>query len=539
MPITYGDVKWPPAAEAAAQPFYDEWSAWYAGNPEQLAAFYGSVSSPTYPQPARRAARTGGLRGVIERFWWGRPLDTSGVTTKLHIPAAADVSALWADQLFGEPPTFVFPEGGDKLSDRFDTILLDGGVYAALPEAVELQSSRGGVYWRGFADVEIGDTSMIDSVLPERAVPTMRHGRLVAVTFWSQLPGSEATGTDIWRHLELHEVIQKQCYVFHALYQGTADQLGQRRPLGARDETKRFAAMADYQKMPGSIYTGSSILDCGYVPNMRPHRLLPGSDLGRSDYSGAEGPMDQLDESWSSLMRDVDQGRGRILLPREMLRSLGPGSGATFDSERSVFVELDMLQSAEDSAKQIEQIQFDIRVEEHLAVAGGLWRTIVRSAGLSASAFGEETGGGQQTATEANQREQRTGGNRDRKINYWTPELRRMARVLLEIDAHVFGGQAGAIEPPEVRFPPASALSLQVTAQSLQMLDAAKAISTPEKVRLLHPDWTNTRIDAEVAAIEGEAEAEVDQFSPPPTGDPTGAPQPVAPPGPGTQPAAG
>ena len=65
------------------------------------------------------------------------------------------------------------------------------------------------------------------------------------------------------------------------------------------------------------IETGIKRLTAVYVPNMLPNRLYRGSFLGRSDFSGVEGLMDALDECYTSWIRDLRLGRGRIIVPSE------------------------------------------------------------------------------------------------------------------------------------------------------------------------------------------------------------------------------
>ncbi|NKR53031.1 hypothetical protein GS481_02445 [Rhodococcus hoagii] len=66
----------------------------------------------------------------------------------------------------------------------------------------------------------IADNAWIDFVDADRAIPEFRWGRLVAVTFWSELTGGD--GQEVWRHLERHE----PGYIVHAVYKGTATSLG-------------------------------------------------------------------------------------------------------------------------------------------------------------------------------------------------------------------------------------------------------------------------------------------------------------------------
>ncbi|MFE4413094.1 phage capsid protein [Streptomyces sp. NPDC056821] len=67
---------------------------------------------------------------------------------------------------------------------------------------------------------------------------------------------------------------------------------------------------------------------------------------------------------------------------------------------------------------------------------------------------------------------------------------------------------------PRVEFGDAVAESEQQTATTLDLLARAGAVSTATKVKILHPEWQDTDVQAEVAAIL----AETGQAAPDPVG---------------------
>jgi hypothetical protein len=223
--------------------------------------------------------------------------------------------------------------------------------------------------------------------------------------------------------------------------------------------------------------------------------------------------MDALDESMSSWQRDIRNGKGRILVPPEYLSNLGSGSGSDWDNEREIFQRLDILDPSGGYIKP-EIVQFAIRTADHAASCAQHVRTIVRAAGLSQGAFGEEVDGGQATAKEVGERRGRTAATRAKKINYETFALRMILFAALEQAKRLIGGTAYAtIEPkrPDIEFPDAAAPDMQTLALTLKTLADAKAASTETLVEMLHPDWDGDRVLAEVAKIE-DAMADPDQF---------------------------
>jgi hypothetical protein len=169
-----------------------------------------------------------------------------------------------------------------------------------------------------------------------------------------------------------------------------------------------------------------------------------------------------------------------------------------------------------------------------VGVLDALWKTITRGAGLAADAFGEESGDGPaMTATQANAKKNRTAGTRGDKILYASPGLRRTAFVILELDALYYGSGITA-SPVMLEWPDAVAPDPLKIAQTLQLLEAAKAISTRSKVEMLHPDWSDEDIDEEVELINEEnapppALEDPGTFGQPAPGDPAAQAQPPAP----------
>jgi hypothetical protein len=76
----------------------------------------------------------------------------------------------------------------------------------------------------------------------------------------------------------------------------------------------------------------------------------------------------------------------------------------------------------------------------------------------------------------------------------------------LQLDAVHFG-QRITPERPRVEFGDGVAESEQTTATTLDLLARAGAVSTATKVKILHPEWDDTAVKAEVRAILAETGA--------------------------------
>lgn len=510
MPITYGpQTAWPPASVKELLPVWDEWSTWYRGRPGELSTLY-TDRGPTYAgswgiPPSQRSP---GLIGWLNRIFWGRQ-STMG-TTKTHVPAASDVARLSASMLFAEPPTLALPEAAsgkgptktNPTQDRLDAILQEAGVYAALHSAADRASAYGGVYLRASANANLADMPIVEAILPDTALPEFYGPFLVSVLFFTRLTGKRESGP-VYRHLELHEMIgtgaRRRCVVWHELREGTDEKLGKVVPLQDRPETERLAGLIDPE---GKIEIGTTLLDVVYVPNMQPMTGFITSQ-GRSDYDSVIPQMADLDETWSSWMRDIRIGKGRLVVPRGYIRrQLGDGDGGAFDLEQEVYSAINAQPgNAESSQLAITVAQFAIRVEEHKGTADELWKIIYRGAGLDGTEQGSENT--PETATGVNAKAGRKRSTRSVKIGYWTPALRRLASVILQLDLIAFR-TAGLLPdaPVEVEWPDVAAPDPESLARTIQLLDAARAISQRTKIEMLHPDWDTDQVDAEILEIE-------------------------------------
>lgn len=532
---------WPPAEHEQAAALYRTYAAWWSGDLGALARVYAGAIG--YGDSAVDASTDRpALAGGRERFFHGQAISRGALRpAKMHIPLASDIATTSADLLFGEPPVLVDPDDdgpttvagktadkakpADKAGnvaekkrgltrfgrrrptkakatatqDRLDDYLT-GGLQAVLIEAAEIAAAFGGVYLRVGWDKDVADRPLFDAIPPDAACPEFRSGALVAVTFHREL--APAADGGVWRHLERHE----KGRIFHGLYRsGDSKTLGERRPLAAHPETEAFDAITD--TADGGVETGAIGLAVEYVPNMRPHRRLRGSMLGRSDFDGIESQMDALDESWTSWMRDLRLGKGRLLVPEQYLDDTGRGEGAVFDLEQEVYQPLNALTGPTEGLA-IEVVQFDIRVEQHERTCTSLIEQAVRGAGYSAQSFGMQGDGAMATATEVSARASRSMMTRGKKINYMRPCVARLIRTALEIDVKHFGPDGVRPVLPDVEWPDGVAVDPQTQAQTLAALKAADAASVRTRVEILHPDWDDTRVEEEAKAIREEGQPE-------------------------------
>lgn len=482
MPLPVGTEKlaWPPRAvvDHYRQVAFD--AAWWAGEPAGLALAHSTTTSQ--PTSFTDVPDTGRLR-----FWSRRSRDASGASrSQLHVPMAADLATTSADLLFGQPPALT---GSDRLAELVDL--------AGLPniwlEGAETAAALSGVYLRPGWDKDAADWPFLTVVQPDDAVPEWRSGQLVAITFWTVLPSTG--GSTVWRHLERHDLQGGTWHLEHGLYAGGKDTLGVRQPNAGHPGTEHL------QDVPYD--TGVPFLGVAYVPNMRPNRTDRHSPMGRSDYSGGvTGLMDALDEAWTSWVLELRLARARIIVPETYLDTKGPGTGQTFDYDREVFTPI-AVPAAPGQGDQLTMTAFPIRAEQHQATCLALVERIVTSAGYSPQDFGLQIEGRAESGTALRLRRGRSVATTAKKQRYWQPALARTSLALLWLDKSVFGFKGEGI-PEAVPVEWQEEIDLPERATTVDLINRAQAASIDAKVRLLHPEWSDTEVATEAAAIKAE-----------------------------------
>ncbi|GIE29977.1 hypothetical protein Ait01nite_030220 [Actinoplanes italicus] len=497
MPIPT-EGAWPPPEFAPAYQAYTDWDAWYDGTADKLRNVYRWRDSNGQSLPPSQRARAGqyagGLVGTISRWLWGSPPPQGARDGRIHIPLPADLARTAADLIFSEPPAIT--SENDAVTARLEQLEEDG-LHTLLLHAAEAASALGDVYLRPVRDPEVyKDRAFLATVHADGAIPLIRWGRLIEVTFWSVLASD---GDKVVRLLEHHE----RGRIVHAVHEGTHDKLGRPVPL---TDYSASAHLADLVDETGSEETKLDRLDVVRIPNAGPQRTwrtIAGLKyLGRSDFQGNEPIFDQIDETWTSWMRDVRLAKARLVVPDHFLQSQGRGNGATFDADREVWAAVNSMGNREAAmGQQISAHQFAIRWQEHKETAESLNTQALRHAGLSSQTLGEE-GNIAVTATEAQAKERMSFTTRGNRISgAWKPGIRDAVELLLEYERA--WGLAAAVDPekPNVEFGDSVSDGPETVARVIQLLNAASAISIETSVRMVHPDWDDTQVREEISRI--------------------------------------
>lgn len=479
LPISDKNTEWPPKD---IKPYIDQATtamAWWSGDRLSL-----MNSSGVTGDTKRR------------RFWQRRQTgDTSKATAQLHAPLVDDIAAVSADLLFGDPVGLTISDDANPKAQQEIEFLEDAlGLANTFLEGAETAAASGGTYLRCAWDTNVADHGLLQTYDQQHAVPDFTYGMLAGVTLWEDV---WVDGATVWRHLERHE----RGVVLHGLYEGTKFALGNRIPLTALPQTKDIP---DTVALPGRL---SDRLLVSYVPNVKPNKLMPSRPIGRADWAGPgfDDFLDAVDETWTSLMRDIRLGQAHVFVPQDWLKAAGgrPGQTKTLDMDTEIFTGLNMPDNSAEGAK-LETYQANIRVEDHINGLLALTERIVSSAGYAPQTFGLKIEGRAEAGTALRIREKKTDRTQGRKRRYWQPGIRESAENLLLIGQEIFrrpglnDSERVVVTWPESETDPAE------QAIWINTLRTAQAMSIENAVKVAQPDLDGDALTEEVARIKAE-----------------------------------
>lgn len=458
-----------------------EHSAWYSGDAEVLANFYTEYvrnNVQDLPYPLKNG----------ESFW-GRQYTNQGEIV-VHVPIAGDIAETSANFLFGESPYIRLAEAKGKnqlykkTQEELDMMLLETGLFRKILEAAESASAIGGVFVKIAWDQELSEYPIPVIMQADKAIPEFTFGILTAVTFWKTFEYDDSK-SKVYRLFERYE----RGKIINTLYVGTSDRLGTSVTLSTISET---ADLPEVVETPDDLFVV-------YVPNMLPNRLDRSSYLGRSDYSGIEGLMDSLDETYSSWVKDIALAQAKILIPESYLQKQNGRLKYNIDQMLYVKLDVDPLSSPE-----ITPQQFAIRADEFEKTTINLLERIVTSAGYSPQSFGINIEGRAESGTALQIRERKSFATKAKKEMYWQPVLKKLIKLMMLANNEVLSGKMELDSEINISFSDGMTNNLSEVASSIKMVSDALAASTETKVRLLHTDWEEDQIQEEVKKIQEE-----------------------------------
>src|SRR5690606_17872557 len=203
--------------------------------------------------------------------------------------------------------------------------------------------------------------------------------------------------------------------------------------------------------------------------------------------------------------RDIRLAKARLTVPDTWLQPVAMGDDGKavlrFDEDKELFVALPM--DSTEGALTATLFQPAIRFTEHEQTCLHYLERIISAAGYSPQSFGLHIEGRAESGTALRIRERKSLVTTAKKRRDWEPALADVLWMMLVLDREVF---RSGVTPyrPAVALADSIAESTQEVAQSIELLSRAKAASTRTLVEMLHPDWSDEEIDAEVQRIMEE-----------------------------------
>lgn len=453
---------------------YDRYVALYTGDHDKLAS-----------------------TGKAGTFW-----NRTGGKSKIHMPLLADIASTSAALLFGQEPTFTVYHEGTEMNEsdqqhRLEDILDANSFESKLSEAAESCSALGDVYFKLRWNKNV-DHPLIDLVQADSAWAEYVLGDLVCLHTFNELYVDREKD----EYIRIYERYTRG-NIHMEVYKGCEADLGLKMP---DTELKKLGYETDTKCPIDDIMAV-------HVANVRPNRRYRWSMLGRSDFDGLRDLSDALDETYSSWIRDVRLAKAKLIVPveylrrkpQEMLDGVAQRGSWEFDPDIETYVAMDIQTNDMGAGNYITPSQFAIRSGDHAATVLHLIQMILQTAGYSPQTFGLDINGSAQSGTALNIRERKSCSTRDKKQPYWIAPIEKLLTNMVRLD-HALYPNAGSdgVDTVRMKFADGVGYDMSTMAATAQALFAAQSASASTRVRMQHPDWTETEVNEEVDKISKE-----------------------------------
>jgi A118 family predicted phage portal protein len=467
---------------------YQEWATWYSGEPENLRSYYSKLNTD-----------------IFNEMFWSKA-SKEGMSGAVHLPAAGDIATTSANLLFSESPKIVYDES--KFSgERIKTFISENGFQNTLLEGAEIAAAMSGCILKLDIEPDLVGVPVVSIVTPAQFFPTFWRGRLWEVLFFRVV--KETNEGLFYRLFENRRREGRNCIIEYELYKGSVDKVGIKVDINILEETSVLS-------LENVVYENIDGLGCVYVPNMRPNKIVPGSSLGINDYSSSITLLHSLDFTWTSWMRDLELGMAQIFIDEELLtKNKSDINGVEsqmnrFSKYTKSFMKINLTawkMSGDTGAKPIDNIQFDVRVDEHAKTCTELFAQIINQCGYSTQTFGfGDSYGNAESGAALRMRERKSQLTREKKSRYWKPVIIELLKQAQKIDQAANLQKMYEIdESITIELEDSIVIDSMETSEVIRNLEQARAISTYAKVKMLHPDWEEADIENEVNQINKES----------------------------------
>lgn len=442
---------------------------------------------------------------------------------------AASVTAAAAtkkrDEVTGEEVAQAAPdEGPDEDQRLLDEAIDENDLPSELQEAGSICVGEGEVWWRIYVDRDAYRYPVIEWHSRLNVIPLWRGRKAVAVAFVTELDalapdapvarvgddadpirqlawreGESGSSDVVFRYVE----IQTTGLVRNLLYKGTRSALGDKVDLSQREE------LADLQE---EWHHGLDIMLADRVPNGR-----RGKRLGKSQFHGIKDLLYMLNESVDIGRHNAQMTlRRRAIMPASAAR---PSRGASDEDGAGgrAKVELDDVylyhsddDEVSDGGGPLKVLEYSFDAQALEIYDNGLTDKALTRARVAPQLVGRATEGAA-TGPALKARLLDTVLCANGMARTWDDKLPKLLRALQlvmtlpeELDGHGYKMKGDPDVPPAVERSSTlpedeDALVVRITTEV-----GAEILSKRTAIEERHPDWSDDRVDEELARIEAE-----------------------------------
>lgn len=343
--------------------------AWYSADQGEIEDFYKQFGSLLHSKTGNNDRNTW--------FWALTPENPTEESIRIHTGLPKLISKKMSDIILANGYEYSIEDDADFIDyERLGAILSANRFDSKLGQLIEIMS------WSGDGILKISidpvfDEPLVEVIDPEQYEPVIYKGRIIADKFKVRYKDKKD------REYELQEVYgvdrEKGSYIRYKLYRLEEDTDPVEVPLETLQETKDLEDI--YIK--GLNYKLSF-----YIPNRLPNSENSSSIIGESDYAGAEGLFNSLDEIYSTYLQEFRDSKLNRYFPSNFLM-LDPNSGE-YKRENSMKTNHILYSTgiSEDIQGKIVYEQGDLRSDKHEQAFRTTLMYICNTVGLSPLTLG-------------------------------------------------------------------------------------------------------------------------------------------------------
>jgi hypothetical protein len=399
-------------------------------------------------------------------------------------PVPRMVSRAKANLLFGEPAE-VTP-ANDTDADNLERLISENELDTEAHRSAVVSSSEGEVWGRIVVRPDVLDVPIIEFVSRRRVIPHFAGRFVIGATFVTEWP------IDSTRVNRLFETYDRGA-VAAQLWAGTRTSLGLNLSLDSFEPTKGMQQI---------VYTGIDQPLVAFVPNS----IDDNPSRGFSDYRGLEERFFAINRATTIGDHNTDlAGKQRALVDAKYVDANGRALAGA-----DVFVRHSDAGDIDESAP-LQMIDYSYNADGVTTWLDHLIDSTLSFGGTSPQLVGRQLDGAAVSGVALRLKMIHSLLEASGAGRYADRGMRRLITFAQMIDSRptTFGGfgrkWASPSEPPGFERQDGLPRDDLEAATVLATVVGAEAISVAERVAFLHPDWSQERIDEEVATLESEA----------------------------------